>query len=62
MRKRRAAGRLALGLGGLVLAFALGVADDAALGQGAIARLDQAAQAILAGRGVQASLWTVTAG
>lgn len=55
MRKRWAAGRLALGFGGLFLAFALGVADDAALGQGAIARLDQATQAILAGRGVQAS-------
>lgn len=55
MRKRRAAGRLALGFGGLALAFGLGVADDAALGLGAIARLDQAAQGILAGHGVQAS-------
>lgn len=55
MHKRRTAGRLALGFGGLVLAFALGVVDDVALGQGMIARLDQQTQALLVGRGVQAS-------
>jgi OOP family OmpA-OmpF porin len=46
---------MALGFGGLALAFALGVGDDLMLGAGLIARLDQGAAGVLAGRGVQAS-------